>query len=160
MKQHQRTIGKNDEWITPKYIIDALGKFCLDPCAAKKMPWRTATKVFTISDNGLEKKWSGRVWLNPPFHRYKRPLWMKKMAIHRRGIMLIPAAFETVAFKEWVLDLADSVLVLNHRPHFCYIDGRRAKANSGCTICLVSYSKYDTLRLKNSDLGTLLKVSK
>jgi hypothetical protein len=42
-----------DEWYTPKRIIDALGPFDLDPCAAPNLPWRTAAKQFDVYDNGL-----------------------------------------------------------------------------------------------------------
>jgi hypothetical protein len=58
MKAHQTTIGKEQEWITPKYIIDSLGKFDLDPCAAVQMPWSTAKMQYT--EKGLELPWFGR----------------------------------------------------------------------------------------------------
>jgi len=31
---HQQTIGKSQDHLTPRWIIDALGPFDLDPCAA------------------------------------------------------------------------------------------------------------------------------
>lgn len=34
-------------WLTPKYIIDELGPFDLDPCAADSMPWPTAKRMVT-----------------------------------------------------------------------------------------------------------------
>ncbi len=30
--------GKNDEWLTPPWIVKALGTFQLDPCAVKDGP--------------------------------------------------------------------------------------------------------------------------
>jgi hypothetical protein len=157
MKAHQKTIGLNDEWITPKYIIDALGEFDLDPCAPIKRPWDTAKIHYTIEDDGLSTSWAGRVWLNPPFNRYERHKWMKKMSDHGNGIMLVPAACETEPFKQHVWYKADSILMLDHRPHFYYVDGTRAKANSGCTICLVAYGAANTESLRKSDLGITLK---
>lgn len=38
MGGHQSAKMKNDEWLTPKYIIDALGPFDLDPCAPIQRP--------------------------------------------------------------------------------------------------------------------------
>src|ERR1044072_3510549 len=90
MKAHQRTIGLNDEWLTPPEIISALGPFDLDSCDAVDSSFRTATISYT--EGGLEKPWSGRVWCNPPFTRYERPKWMAKMVDHGDRIMLIPAA--------------------------------------------------------------------
>ena len=83
MKAHQNPIGNCDEWLTPRWILDRLGEFDLDPCAPAIRPWDTAKMHYDINDCGLRKDWSGRVWLNPPFNRYERPLWMEKMAAHK-----------------------------------------------------------------------------
>lgn len=154
MKAHQRTVGLNDEWITPRYILDALGPFDLDPAAAVNQPWPTAKRMLTVNTDGMRFDWTGRVWLNPPFNRYKRIDWMQKMAEHNNGIMLIPAATETEAFKTYVWPHASGVLFMDHRPHFHYIDGTRAKANSGCSICLVAYGTENLAALVTSGLGT------
>jgi len=148
MKAHQKSIGKNDEWLTPPGIIEALGgwtSFDLDPADPAAKPWEHATAKMTWSEfhdeGGLVKEWFGRVWLNPPFNRYERPKWMAKMAEHNNGIMLVPAACETDAFYKYVWGKASGILFIKGRPHFHYINGERAKANSGCTICLVSYGE-------------------
>ena len=156
MKAHQKTIGGNDEWLTPTWILDQLGEFDLDPCAPVDRPWSTANSHYTVLDDGLKKKWFGRVWCNPPFNRYQRPLWMRHMADHGDGIMLLPAAGETKAFARYVWGRCDGILFLNRRPHFCYIDGTEARANSGCTICLIAYGKYNFEVLKKSKLGPVL----
>ena len=153
MKAHQQTIGKNDEWLTPPEIIRALGDFDLDPCAPIERPWSTAGTHYTELEDGPAKPWFGRVWLNPPFHRYERPKWMRKMAEHGNGIMLLPAAGETKPFAEHVWGKCAGLLILNKRPHFHYVDGSRATANSGCTIALVAYGEDNFTCLKNSGLG-------
>lgn len=153
MKAHQRTIGKNDEWLTPRWVLDVLGEFDLDPCSPINRPWDTAKRHFTIEDDGLSREWHGRVWCNPPFHRYLRPLWMEKMARHNNGIMLLPAACETAAFSDHVFGKCSGILMLNRRPHFHYIDGSEAKANSGCTIALIAYGEDNFDALKKSGLG-------
>lgn len=157
MKQHQKTIGKNQEWLTPPEIISSLGHFDLDPCDAINSPFVTAEKTYV--KYGLENEWSGRVWLNPPFDRRERSKWMKKMSEHNDGIMLVPAACETEAFYKYVWGKASGVLFLKGRPHFHYIDGSRAKANSGCTICLVAYGKDNLIALQNSKLGIVIKTN-
>lgn len=156
MKAHQRTVGKNDEWLTPKWVLNALGEFDLDPCAPIERPWDTARKHYTIEDDGLKQEWNGRVWLNPPFNRYERPLWMRKMADHNNGIMLIPAACETEAFADHVFGKCTGLLMLNKRPHFHYVTGEQAKANSGCTIALIAYGEANFKALLNSGLGFAL----
>ena len=34
--------GRSEVWITPPWILRALGPFDLDPCAADQQPWPTA----------------------------------------------------------------------------------------------------------------------
>jgi len=157
MKAHQRSIGQSDEWLTPRWILDPLGAFDLDPCASIVRPWATAARHFTVEDDGLRQPWYGRVWCNPPFNRHQRPEWMRRMAEHGNGIMLIPAACETVAFSAHVWGKASALLMLNRRPHFCDTDGSEAPGNSGCTICLVAYGRENALALLNSGLGVVLR---
>ncbi|MCP4437519.1 MAG: hypothetical protein GY810_00980 [Aureispira sp.] len=65
-------MNKNDEWFTPKWVIDkvykVLGSIDLDPASnveANKIVG--ASNIYTIEDNGLEKEWRGRVYMNPPY---------------------------------------------------------------------------------------------
>lgn len=156
MKAHQNSTGKNQTWITPPEIIKALGEFDLDPCCADTMPYNTAKFGYRKEHDGLKQNWMGRVWLNPPFDRRERHLWMKKMSEHKNGVMLIPAACETDAFYKYVWSCFTGILFIKGRPHFHYEDGTRAKANSGCTICLVSYDQYNLEALQKSNLGIVL----
>lgn len=156
MKAHQRTIGNSDSWGTPSWIWKPLGRFDLDPCGMPGRPLPSVDKTICLPEDGLVAEWCGRVWLNPPFNRYERPKWMAKMAQHNNGIMLVPAACETDAFKWYVWRRASGVLMLHRRPHFVGTDGVEAKANSGCTICLVAYGQENLVALMDSGLGPVL----
>lgn len=62
----------SDEWYTPIAVVEAarevLGAIDLDPATCKFAQSRIrADRFFTKEDNGLDKPWSGRVWLNPPY---------------------------------------------------------------------------------------------
>jgi ParB family chromosome partitioning protein len=62
------------EWFTPPAWIElarqVLGEIDLDPASHVLAQERVQAKTFfTIADNGLERPWFGRVWLNPPYHR-------------------------------------------------------------------------------------------
>ena len=149
---HQSARMKNDEWLTPPEILQALGEFDLDPCAPVRRPWNTAKWHYDINDNGLEMPWLGRVWCNPPFGR-EAIKWMRRMAVHKNGIALIPARTETAMFYECVWGVADAVLFVKGRPHFHFVDGRRADFNSGAPICLVAYGTENRDALISSGLG-------
>ena len=144
---------KNDEWLTPPEILSALGFFELDPCAPRHRPWETAgTHLF---EGGLELPWHGRVWLNPPFG-LEAIKWLRRLVQHGDGIALIPARTETRMFYECVWNVADEVCFIKGRPHFHYVDGTRAKANSGAPICLVAYGEHNERALRSDDLGITL----
>lgn len=74
VRNHVRgTFGTGEnEWYTPAEHIElarsVLGKIDLDPASsATAQETVKATSYFTEADNGLEQKWKGRVWLNPPY---------------------------------------------------------------------------------------------
>lgn len=158
MNTHQKTTtSKTWEWLTPPGILSKLGKFDLDPCAPINRPWDTAHNHYTIEDDGLSKKWEGRVWLNPPFGRYAIK-WLQKLAWHGNGIALIAVRTETEMFSKWVWPYAEGILFLNKRPHFHHVDGSRAPFNSGASICLVAYGKENGRILSKSGLGRYLKI--
>lgn len=169
MKAHQRAIGKNDTWLTPPEIFNALGYFDVDPCGAElpkgaTLPWPMAGVNVSPPVDGLHDNWwmpilghKPRIWCNPPFNRNERPKWMKKMSDHGNGIMLIPAATETKAFFDYVWAKADAVCFVKGRPHFHRIDGSRAKANCGCSIALVAYGKTNAEILSSAGLGKTIR---
>lgn len=148
---HQSARMLNDEWLTPPEIVHALGPFTLDPCAPVNRPWPTAATHYTVEDDGMAQPWFGRVWCNPPFGR-EAVKWLRRMAEHGNGIALIPARTETEMFFETVWAGACAVLFLRGRPHFHYVDGRRASFNSGAPICLVAYGELNRLALELSGL--------
>jgi hypothetical protein len=148
---HQSAQMKNDEWLTPPDIIDALGPFDLDPCAPIERPWPTANKHLTRREDGLLSTRDGSVWLNPPYGR-EAERWLRRLANHGDGIALIFARTETEAFHEYVWSRADSLLFLRGRLHFHYVDGRRARSNTGAPSVLVAYGKACSRRLRDCGL--------
>jgi hypothetical protein len=149
---HQATVGKSQTHITPKWIIDRLGPFDLDPCAASPRPWNCAAVNITEADDGLSAPWSGRVWLNPPFDRYVVALWMKRLAAHGNGIALLHARTETDWFRQaWAG--AELLLFLDRRLHFCRQDGTPHEANSGAPVVLVAFGEDCAWRLSRSGIG-------
>ncbi len=52
--------GETNIWLTPEFIIEALGPFDLDPCAAPSpRPWPTATNHIELPEDGLAASWCG-----------------------------------------------------------------------------------------------------
>jgi hypothetical protein len=158
MRGHQPQASKNVSWVTPRWILEPLGEFDLDPCTPHEMPWKTAKIRYTVEDDGLAQPWHGRVWLNPPFDKKNRWNFLRRMAEHGNGIALVAASTEVNWFKQWIWGYATSVLFLTERPYFHYPDGTRGPSNSGCSICLAGYGFQNDMALRHSKLGMYLPL--
>lgn len=139
---YQRAPSAVDEWLTPRGILADLGPFDLDPSASVDRPWPTAAEHYTIEDNGLEKPWHGRVWLNPPYGR-SIGRWLERMADHGDGIALIFARTETGAFFKHVWRRASGLLFLSGRVEFCRPDGTKDKGHAPAPSVLVAYDAHN-----------------
>lgn len=156
---HTRRKGiATDSWITPKWLLDRLGPFDLDPCSCDPQPWATAERMITERENGLLQPWVGRVWLNPPYGR-ELATWLNRLALHRHGTALTFARTDTRAFHENVWPFASALLFLRGRLTFHQPNGDRAPLghNSGGPSVLIAYGQQDEDMLrKNRDLGAFV----
>lgn len=123
-KRHWETIGKSDEWYTPKYIFDALSVVFDEDVAAPKD--RTHCHVPSCSfhdEDSLDKKWSRFIWMNPPFGGRNGVMpWLEKFFAHGNGICLV-ADRTSAKWWHYALNRADAVLFINGRVKFIRPDG-------------------------------------
>ena len=156
---HHAPVSQSDDWITPYWIIEAMGPLNLDPCESSQQPWPCAESGYRLSrgENGLALPWSGSVFVNPP---YSRPIpWVKRLAEHGDGVLLTFARVETGWWQDWIWPVASAVWFPRGRLTFCYSNGQPAKGNSGGPSAFVSYGdRCDLLleRLRDNFGGTLL----
>ncbi len=150
---HHSAMAKSVIWLTPKFVLDALGTFDLDPAAAPvPRPFPTAlTHYVQAEGDGLSRPWFGRVWLNPPYGN-AMGRWMMRLAEHGRGTGLIFARTETVDFFKAIWDRADALLFLRGRLTFLTPDGTPAAGNGGAPSVLVAYGQEDVEKLHDSGL--------
>jgi hypothetical protein len=153
---HQTSVGKSQVHITPHWIIERLGPFDTDPCAADPRPWDCASVNYTETDDGLRRRWHGRVWLNPPYDRYEVARWIRKLAEHGIGTALLHARTEA----EWFTPLweaASSILFMADRIKFCRPDGSEQPHNSGAPPILATFGGADAKKLRQSGIpGSLV----
>jgi hypothetical protein len=159
MGSHHSTQAGTHVWLTPPSIIDALGAFDLDPCAAPEpRPWPTAKTHWGHADNSLQRPWEGRVWLNPPYGpKASIGPWLRRMAEHNHGTALIFARTETVIFFETVWEKAAALLFFRGRLFFHRQDGSLPRhdtggGNAGAPSVLVAFGAHDAARLEASGL--------
>jgi ParB family chromosome partitioning protein len=108
-----RTWTGDVEWYTPPEFLEAaeavLGAIDLDPASSDAQQAASsvkATNYFTIENNGLDRPWRGRIWLNPPYARGWIDRFVTKMVRSYRsgemssGILLTNSATETKWWQE------------------------------------------------------------
>lgn len=146
-----------DEWLTPPWVLEALGPFDLDPCAPIERPWDIAKEHYTIEDNGLFLPWKGRVWCNPPYGQHTGH-WLARCVKHNNAIALIYARTETKMFFKYVWSKCDGLLFIKDRLYFYHSNGERASGNSGGPSVLIAYGKNNLEALKGSGIkGALVE---
>jgi len=140
------------DWITPRFILDRLGEFDLDPCAHPQQPWPTARTMSALPVDGLSIEWKGRVWLNPPYGKETK-FWLARMAKHDCGTVLIFARTDTHEWMRYIWGHASAILFLTGRLHFCEPDGTPSADNPGAPSALIAYGRNDADQLARCGLA-------
>lgn len=155
-KRDERT---TDVWLTPPYVVEALGAFDLDPCAPDPRPWDTARHYYNQSNDGLAQPWRGRVWCNPPYSG-QMPKWIAKLAEHGNGIALIFARTDAAVFHDQIFNRAQALLFLRSRLRFHLRDGRPAPTTAPAPSVLVAYGRRNAQALRRCALpGKIIELN-
>jgi phage N-6-adenine-methyltransferase len=103
------------EWPTPQPFFDALNaefQFTLDACATPENA--KCIRYFTADDDGLTQRWTGVVWMNPPYGTSMRQ-WVRKAyeeAQHGAIVVaLVPCRTDTRWWHDYVMRAAEVRLV-------------------------------------------------
>jgi hypothetical protein len=114
--------SKSSEWTSPAEVVErattVLGGVDLDPCAEMAEVHNVpATTRYTVQDDGLQHRWTGRVYMNPPYGR-EIGEWVGKLVDSYvsgevpEAVALVPARVDT----DWFRLLRDCAV--------CFVDGR------------------------------------
>lgn len=159
-KPHVSNNSGNNEWYTPKYIIDAarrtMGSIDLDP-ASSEIANRTvqATVFYSKEDDGLIQPWFGNVWLNPPYSKDLIRQFVSavrnKRSEYDQAIILVNNATETRWFQD-LLNVASAVCFVDSRIKFLDMDGKPGNPLQGQAIFYVG-SYHSTFVINFSQFG-------
>lgn len=157
MSQSMRTLTSQatTEWYTPRWIAQLarqlMGGIDLDP-ASSEIAQRVinAKEYYTKDQDGYNKTWSGRVWLNPPFN--DTPRWVRRLCAAyedrdvSQAILLVNSAPGYIWWEE--LWRAYPVCMLRERVCFVRPDGSfHGAAKKGTTIAYLGPLLRDFERL-------------
>jgi len=123
----------NNEWYTPPEYIQAaravMGGIDTDPASTEHANRTVRAKVFyTAGQDGLKQKWSGCVWLNPPYSQPLCSRFCESVAERfdagevKQAIVLVNNATDTVFFQR-MLRSASAVCFPRGRIRFLDTDG-------------------------------------
>jgi hypothetical protein len=164
--QNARTAGRtsslgppdqrNDRWLTPMPIIDAitvdigLPPFDLDPCGAPDHFTAARRYILEDGDDGLRDPWYGRVWMNPPYGRMKNR-WLHRFVSQYKlgnitgGTILIPYNPDEVeAFHELMYPMCDALMAYRHRINFVSRDDKTGKGMVSVNAsALIAFGQQD-----------------
>ena len=139
-------------WLTPRWILDRLGAFNLDPCAHPNWPIAREHYVWPEQD-GLMLPWNGRVWCNPPYGS-ETDAWVERMAVHRNGVMLIFARTDTQRFRR-IWEVADRMMFIYGRVAFLREDLTPSDGGNAPSV-LVAFGNENATALSRSGLSGAL----
>jgi phage N-6-adenine-methyltransferase len=101
--------SKSDEWPTSPADFarwNAVYNLNLDACASAENA--KCARFFTAEDDGLSQRWTGRVWMNPPYGR-GIDKWMKKAYESAKSgdaeiaVCLVPARTSSRWWHDWAM---------------------------------------------------------
>ena len=140
--------GETNTWFTPKWLIDDLGPFDLDPCTQTFRPHDTANRHICedAGGDGFAEEWKGRVWLNPPYGR-EIGKWLSKLQEHGNGVALVFGRTET-KWGQRCIESADAVNFIRGRLSFVRHDGSES-SNAGTGSMLLAYGSENVSRIFN-----------
>ena len=152
MGSHERPgQGSSNDWLTPRWILDALGPFDLDVSASETDPTRCASRFFTWRSDGLAQTWNGFVWCNPPYGPHAGKFLLKLSEHSGGGIALVFARTETKAFNP-ALARASCVLFIAGRLAFERANDQRPTTNAGAPSMLLGYGAEAKRRLETCSI--------
>jgi phage N-6-adenine-methyltransferase len=135
----------NNEWYTPKEFIEAarsaMGSIDLDPASndiANEIV--KAETYYTVETNGLDKEWTGNVWMNPPYASDLIGKFVDKLIEQRenykQAIILVNNATETEWFNK-LISISSAVCFPKSRVKFYMPDGKTGAPLQGQAVLYV-----------------------
>jgi ParB family chromosome partitioning protein len=132
------------EWYTPPEYLDAaravLGGFDLDPASSAAAQENVrAGAYYSREDDGLSRRWFGRVWMNPPYASGLVDDFAGKLVSEYKAgevtaaVVLVNNGTETAWFRR-LLDAASAVCFPTGRVRFLRPDGERGSPLQGQAV--------------------------
>lgn len=163
---HVSNNSVENEWYTPPDFIErarrTMGGIDLDPASCDEAQRVVKAKRFySLTDDGLTKKWSGRVWMNPPYSKDACPAFTAKLLEHAtagdisQACVLVNNATET-AWMQPMLRACSAACFPTGRIRFHDRSGKPANSPLQGQCVLYFGERTDEFIREFGDLGAVL----
>lgn len=158
---------KDNEYYTPKSVVDYFGKFEYDPATTKEKAKEFGVKEYdTIETNGLSKDWTKykSIWINPPFtekHKFIKKAYETYRINPKIYIyILFPIEFMTTKrFQECTNKLGGKIFIPNGRINFQSGLGKKGKSPAFGSVVLKIQDKWEVEFIDNEKLKDKEQIS-
>lgn len=157
---------KDNEYYTPKSVVDFFGKFDYDPATTDEKAKEFNIKDYdTIDTDGLTKDWTKykRIWINPPFtlkHKFLEKACETYRLVKNDIYVLFPIEFLTTKrFHDCVAGLGGRLYIPNGRINFESGLGKPGKSPAFGSIVMKIQDDWELVLIDNNDLKKTSKWS-
>lgn len=155
--------GENEWYTPPEYIEaarDVMGGIDLDPASCETAQSNVKAKRFyTADDDGLSKKWTGNVWLNPPYAKDLIGKFAAKIVAESsrftQAIVLVNNATDTAWFHD-LASVSSAICFLRGRVKFLDKTGKPVNTPVQGQAVLYIGSNVEHFRSRFSELGVVV----
>lgn len=150
---------KDNEYYTPKSVIDYFGKFDYDPATCYEKALEFNIKSFdTIETDGLTKDWTKykRIWINPPFtekHKFLQKAYETYKIARNDIYILFPIEFMTTKrFYDISKGFGGKIYIPSGRINFESGLGKKSKSPAFGSIVMKLQDKWEIELININDL--------
>ena len=159
MAKSNVTFTKDNEYYTPKTVVDYFGKFDYDPATTdEKAKEFGITNYDTIDTDGLTKDWGryNRIWINPPFtikHKFLEKAYETYREFKNDIYILFPIEFLTTRrFHDCSKGLGGKIYLPNGRINFESGLGKKGKSPAFGSVVMKIQDKWELVLIDNDEL--------
>ena len=158
---------KDNEYYTPKSVIDFFGKFDYDPATTYEKAAEFGISAYdTIETNGLTTNWCKykRIWINPPFtikHEFLKKACETYKQVGNEIYILFPIEFVTTKrFHDCMAGLGGKLYIPNGRINFQSGLGKKGKSPAFGSVVMKIQDTWEIELINNDDLKDKNEVEK